>query len=381
MQQFTVAGQKVQVVEVANGARGARGLPGDEGLPGTEGQSLNVQGVWSSLIQYGPLDAVIAPATASSALTSLYVHRSGAGEAPVGDPPASQPSFWSEVGIGDLGLSIGGVWRVRQVGHGFTRIGTPVTAQNGVYTAASADVLPNVAIAVVREIIDANTITLQSDGFVPRLSPLVNLDVSPGWVEGASYWLSLTAGRVTATAPAGAMNQIVYRIIDVHDDGTADAVVVLTNDIEINPPPSPVPPASVTRIKIDDISSGFDGQTRQFAARVLGATIPWPIPTMNVQLHIDGNPQQPTVDFNLISDGGAGGLIEFAEAPEDYMTFWAVYDAAIDSQQLVGSGPDFPPTPSANTLFYLTDPPVGLYIFIVDGTSSQWVMIDGLGGS
>jgi hypothetical protein len=380
MRSYTISGSDIQIVEVPHGMRGPRGLVGDKGEQGEPGNSLQMRGQWSSIIQYGPLDVVVAPASASSAMTSLYAHRSGPA-APVGQPPAAEPSFWSEVGIGDLGLSIGGVWRVRQVGHGFTRVGTPVTASNGIYSAARANLAANAAVAVVREIVDADTLVLQSDGFIPSLDPLLVLDPpSVGWEDGAHYWLSKTAGRLVAAEPDAAVSQIVYRITRVNGDDTADAVVVLTNDLPMSATPSPDPAAAISKVKIDDVSGDFDGATRQFAMTAMGQAVDMPVMTEAVRIHIDGNEQEPFVDFTIIDNGAGAALIDFTEAPAGYETFWGIYTVAFSAGQAIDSGATLPDMAAPNTLFYLTAEPNSLYIYQITPSGGVWVPLAGDAG-
>lgn len=380
MEQFTVTRQSPQVVQVSQ-ARGPEGPPGNQGPAGAQGASIRMAGQWSSGQQYGPLDAVTWRSTVSGAVTSLYIHRTADPSAPVGVPPNEAPSFWSEIGIQSINDAIGGVWRVEQPQHGIVRIGTPVTIENGAYRPASSQVADAAAVAIVRDIPDADTLVLQSDGFAPGLNPAVNVTPPNTWTAGSSYWLSPVEGRVQEVPPAGNVAQIVFRVVTVHGDGSADAVVVMSNDLPIVPAPDPVPAPATTDQKVDDISGQFDGVRTIFDLTVATAPIPYPAAATAFVVYIDGNPQEPLVDFTIIDNGAGNAAISFTEPPRGYELFASMYTLALGVAPSVTFGPTLPVGVPPGTQHFLTTEPTGLYIFFNDGDSSQWVQADGFGSA
>lgn len=379
-----------QIVEITNGLRGQRGLPGDKGEQGEPGQSIRLLGAWQDNIAYVPLDAVTDRSSISPSLRSLYVHRSLStghpgsqpplsGNAPVGVPPYEALTWWSEIGLIDLGGALGGIWQVTQPGHGFSRPGTPVTAQNGLYILAGADVPQDAAVAVVREVIDANRFTLQSTGFLQNVPQFLNVSNPTTWDINRTYYLSPVDGRVQETPPAGVVVQTIFTVINIQPSGLADVVVTLSNDLPVVPLPDPIPAPATTDQKLDNISGSFDGVQTVFDLSVGGSPLLFPTSAVSMTIYVDGNPQEPLVDYSVIDNGSGFAAISFIEPPEIYEQFWGIYTLALDVAPSTSAGPAFPPNVPPGTLHYLTSAPAGLYLFFDDGNSTQWVLTDSPG--
>lgn len=317
-QQFTITQPRPQVVEIRNGARGRQGLPGPEGPEGPQGASLTPRGAWAQGQTYNPGDAVTAASSASDGITSLFIQSAASPSSESLIPPRDDPTRWMEVGYREWGGAIGNLWRVNQPGHSISQIGMPVrfeTAING-YVPADAGTLQNLALAVVREIPDANTLILQSSGLVPNVDPLLNFTTPGVWSDNAIYYLSTTTGRYQETPPPAGLTQAVMRIVN----GT-DAVIFPYQDVGSIPTPDPAPAPATAFIKLDDISGAFDDVTRDFPLTA-GGPVPFG-PAENFFIYIDGHAQEPNIDFIIIGPGDA--TIRFTRAPFSYADFWGRY--------------------------------------------------------
>lgn len=207
------------VIVIHDGRRGPGGLPGPRGEPGEQGRSISVTGQWISGTSYGPGDAVTDRSTLMDGVTSLYIQRDNVPVSVSNTPPWQNAARWVEVSNHDWGNSFGGIWEVYQLNHGFTRIGQPVgySWQANRYVLASATAQDELGIAVVREIIDADRVLLQSTGEVPNIDPAVVYPDSSGWDTGRIYYVSTARGRLETSPPAGT-NGFANPILIVADD-------------------------------------------------------------------------------------------------------------------------------------------------------------------
>jgi hypothetical protein len=207
LNQISVVGQAegdAQLVVVYDGPRGRRGLQG-EGTPGPPGRSITVLGAWNSEATYEPGDAVTARSSALAGITSLFIVRDGAAPVPGVEPRLDAPG-WAEVGVYELGDAFGAVWRVHQVGHGFTALGQPAcfdpqTARWGV--ANALEHLERAAVGLVREIRGPDEVVLQSSGELPEIDAAIVLDAeTPGeWEQGRVYYLAAADGMLQRASP------------------------------------------------------------------------------------------------------------------------------------------------------------------------------------
>lgn len=89
---------------------------------------------------------------------------------------------------------------ITQLAHGFA-VGNWVYLNGSNYTLTDADVLASTdSVGVVTEVENANTFTLTSDGYATGLT---------GLVAGTRYYLSTTAGAITATAPTNSKSVLI----------------------------------------------------------------------------------------------------------------------------------------------------------------------------
>jgi hypothetical protein len=150
---------------------------------------------------YCLLDGVTARSSAVSGVASLYIQHSHVPCAVSTVEPHLDPDRWAEVGAVSMGNAFGGLWEVFQPGHGFTRIGQPVTYSFSAnrYTLASASEL---AVGVVREIASPDMVVLQSTGEVPAIDPAIIVPTDSDWDPGRLYYVSSIAGHVSLEPPA-----------------------------------------------------------------------------------------------------------------------------------------------------------------------------------
>jgi hypothetical protein len=186
------------------GRQGATGSQGPQGPVGPQGKSITSRGAWSSGATYAPGDAVSADSTAAAGITSLFIQRGGAVTAVSTTPPRDDPARWMEVGAQNLDAVTGAIWTVQQSGHGFTEIGTPVGYNAGAdrWVATSNLLSDEPAVALVRDIPDANTVVLQTTGKITNLDPAVIIPGVAQFLTGALYYVADARGYLTSNRPS-----------------------------------------------------------------------------------------------------------------------------------------------------------------------------------
>lgn len=191
------------LVIVHDGRRGARGTQGKPGPKGEQGRGIEVKGSWVSGTSYGPGDAVTDRSRMIAGVTSLYLQRTDKPLSASTLPPWQDTARWVEVGASDFSNSFGGIWEVYQLDHGFTKIGQPVAFSTlaARYVLASAGNEDELGIAVVREVIDDDRVILQSTGEVPNIDPSLIYPSGDPWQLGATYYVSMTRGRLEPRKP------------------------------------------------------------------------------------------------------------------------------------------------------------------------------------
>lgn len=201
MQLVTVNEQDHELVVVYDGPRGVPGRPGTPADPGAPGRSIRVLGSWASHTQYASGDAVTARSLAVPGFNSLWIARDGVAPT-MGVEPRHEPTAWVEVGASEAASgSAGSIWNVSQLAHPFTRVGQPATfrASTGRYELADTRYADQMPVAVVREIVDAGQVVLQSSGRVPGIDPEV---LAFGTFEpGVIYYLSTVPGELQREDP------------------------------------------------------------------------------------------------------------------------------------------------------------------------------------
>ena len=309
----------IPVVSVYRGDRGPAGAKGNAGDPGPAGTSINVRGAWQSGATYSPGDAVTYQNSLFPSVTSLYIQKSTSPTALSTTPPDQDPSRWSEIGITDLSAATGSIWIVNQVGHGFTRIGTPVAYVIDEFVPASATDLGNPALAVIRSVIDASNFILQSTGAIDDIDPLLDGGVTLD--DDTLYYVSTLTGRLTDVAPTGG-GAVVQPIIHTTIAPSGIVLPWAPADAAAVVPPS----TSIEGVawNIDQISSGFDGVETDFDLEIQGGVPVELTNSASAMIYIDGTRQQPNVDYILIE--GPGGptttTIRFLDPPEAGWYFW-----------------------------------------------------------
>ena len=204
----TIYDNDMPTVIVHQGLRGARGLPGEEGDQGEQGDSINLRGEWQSGATYAALDAVTWRSSLMDGVDSLYIQISAWPTEVSTIEPQDDPARWAEVGQTGEESLLGSVWVVEQAGHPFSKVGQPAALTASGYHLASADDPARVAIAMVREIIDANSFILQSSGGIKNVDPSVVLGPL---VDSDFYYVAPTAGYIQPDAPTG-VGQLVHTI-------------------------------------------------------------------------------------------------------------------------------------------------------------------------
>jgi hypothetical protein len=184
---------------------GRRGEPGASvaGPPGPRGPGFRARGAWALGTDYGPGDAVTDASTVALGINSLYIQRDDTVRAPSSVRPRNNPGRWLEVGPADLAGFTGTIWRVSQINHGFTAIGTPVgySALADRWVAASAALGEEIAVGVVREVISPNEFIIQTSGEITGLDPaIIRPDGATQFDTGQLYYVSRLRGRLTLTA-------------------------------------------------------------------------------------------------------------------------------------------------------------------------------------
>jgi len=390
----TIYDSTAKLVIVHNGTRGSKGYTGDDGDQGLPGDSFNMIGPWVSGTTYSPLDAVTSRSSAADGVTSLFIQKSSQASSVSLVEPHLDPARWDEVGATDTESSFGGVWKVIQPSHPFSKVGQPAALRATGYELAQSTSADTVGIALVRGIIDSNTFLLQSTGGLSNIDPTVFIGSTP--VLGTLYYVSSSAGLLTSTPPV-ASNLFVNPILKTGNDTTKGAVlpwVPVSNEVTLVGTPTARTKYYFTATAgqtvftgLDDegstldLSSGlveafqnglnlrdtdqftfdattltltaaatlddkleiwsdelvarqpiagskidpliFDGVTTVFSLDVGAVNISTLILSPTLGVFLDGNPQEPDVDFVVFDDGGTIS-ISFTIAPEAETGFWAI---------------------------------------------------------
>jgi hypothetical protein len=215
-----------------------------EGPRGSAGPGVNVRGEWDSGTQYAPNDGVSWRSSATSVYSSLYIAISGIIPT-LGVEPQDEPLAWAEIGLQVSDSPLGAIWTETQVAHGFTLIGTPIHFDDtsNLWVLADEDA-ERFCHAIIREVIDADTLILQSAGEVINMAAAVAADGF--WVLGQSYALSTTPGKLTASTSSSRQNMLV--ITDVGGGGLGVGVLLAMDIANLTPPASegPTPPSNPT---------------------------------------------------------------------------------------------------------------------------------------
>jgi hypothetical protein len=237
----------------------------------------------------------------------------------------SDTGRWAVDALGFSNQRVGAVvWRQAEPTHNFTFRGQPAAFDGARWVPADAEEPLGAALALVQEIIDANTLVLRAGG---RITNLQTGAFAGGTITpGTAYYVSSTvAGQLTPVEPTTGRRDPVLTTI------SATAGVVTTgasrNLVEA-PPPTAVGPTAPASPELGDL---------------------WYRTTAPIGLYV------------WRDDVSIGEWVP-ATLPEVH-----VGDAA-------------PTAPQPGNLWFKTAEPVGLYIWYVDVDSSQWVSVGG-GGS
>lgn len=169
---------------------------------------------WTLLGGGGTTDGsvILAPATAGR---NRIVPAAAAAEGLLIDAPSTQTAdllaipgtalsdtgVWAVDAQGFSNQRVGAVvWRQPEPTHGFTFRGQPAAFDGTRWVPAEADVPTGIALALVQEIIDANTLVLRSSGRITNLQTgaFAGGTITPGTV----YYVSATvAGQLTPVEP------------------------------------------------------------------------------------------------------------------------------------------------------------------------------------
>lgn len=190
-----------QFVVLYTGRQG-ESVKGDAGDTGPQGPGFRARGVWSDGTSYAPGDAVVAAGSVAAGINSLFIQRTTSSESPSTIAPRDDGGRWLEVGAADLSNVTGTIWRVIQINHGFTQVGTPVgyrtTADR--WVSASNKVGDEVALGVVREVVSPGEFIIQTTGEITGLDPaLIRPDGTAAFTPGKLYYVSRLRGRLTET--------------------------------------------------------------------------------------------------------------------------------------------------------------------------------------
>ena len=418
-----------KLIVLYTGRNGRDGPPG-EGVPGPQGPGFRARGVWSSGTVYAPGDAVVATGTAAAGIDSLFIQRIAAPTGASTVAPRDDVGRWMEVGAADLSNVTGTIWRVNQIAHGFTSVGTPVGYSTPAdrWVSAGSKVGDEVAVGVVREVVSADQFIIQTTGEIIDLDPaLIRPDGTAAYTPGKLYYVSRIRGRLTetpsepapgfeanavimATGPTSGVvlqwqstpnvvgrrpvgftefyydatagqttfsgadldgNTLTYQVSDqnqVFVDGAfltqfgdytaSDGLsVVLASALAggervvvraIAEPLSAIAPA--TALVADNIGPQFDGVERRFPLTVGGGSPVVLGPAQNVLVYLDGNPQEPFVDYRITAGATTDSDIEFTQPPAPSSRFWAVVGVAVSNLAFIEVGTLLASTATAQTI-------------------------------
>jgi hypothetical protein len=310
----------IRTALISTGLRGPQGRPGDTGPDGNTGAGINILGEWNSGMVYGPNDAVTDQSSTLEGVVNLYIQRSNAPSSVSLTPPGQDPARWIETGVLGFSGTTGNIWSVLQFTHGFTAVGTPVfwNASLNIYQQASSAVAGQLPVGVIREIPDADTIILQSSGLVPVVAPAL-VEGGGGWVDGTVYYIR-PSGLLSAAPPPSGFVVPVFKAID------AGGIVFPYQNASLVPTPVPAPVPATSYVKVDDISSGFNGIAVNFPVFVAATPVSL-APAESFSVFIDGHRQQPLFDYFITNGGSGNSVLTFASPPQSFQEFWCIYAA------------------------------------------------------
>lgn len=181
---------------------GREGQPGAavKGDPGPRGPGFSAKGAWSAGEIFGPGDAVVAEGSAAAGINSLFIQQGNVAESVSLIPPRDDSGRWVEIGAADLSNVTGAIWRVYQLHHAFTAVGTPIgysrTANR--WVAASSKIDDEVAVGVVREVVSPHEFIIQTSGEITGLDPhLLDPTGLTPFEPGRLYYVSSVRGQLT----------------------------------------------------------------------------------------------------------------------------------------------------------------------------------------
>lgn len=278
---------------------------------------------------------ILAPATAGR---NRIVPAAAAAEGILIDAPSTQTA--DLLAIEGTGLSDTGRWAVDALGfsnqragavvwrqpeptHGFVSRGQPAAFNGTRWVPADASETWGIALALVQEIIDANTLVLRSDG---RITGLQTAAFAGGTITpGTVYYVSdAVTGQLTPVEPTvGRRDPVLIAT------GATTGVVTTgaSRNLTEAPPPVAVGPTAPANPELGDL---------------------WYRTTAPIGLYV------------FRDDVSIGEWV-----------------ASTPSNTFIGDTP--PASPVAGTLWFKTIDPVGLYIWYIDIDSSQWVSVGGGG--
>ncbi len=198
-----VFNEEQKLVIVHDGTRGPRGVDGEQGVEGPAGESINILGAWASGTEYCPNDAVTWRSSAADGIQSLYIQADTTPCSISDIEPQLDAPRWQEIGATDLQNVTGAIWTIYQTDHQFEYVGTPVAFGYvaGRWIKADNRLDDEIAIAVVREVIDKDRAVLQTTGEVPKIDPRIIWPDGSDWILGRLYNVSAIRGRVTLPDP------------------------------------------------------------------------------------------------------------------------------------------------------------------------------------
>lgn len=309
----------IQTVYVHGGPRGPQGLQGEAGPEGPQGTSINVRGTWASGQTYCPGDAVTYRSSILDEVDSLYIQKSTIPCGASGTPPHLDTSRWDEVGAVSFGNAFGGIWEVYQVDHGFQYVGTPVAFDfaTASYVSADADAVGDLAVAVVREVVDTNRVILQSTGEVPYIDSRVIWPDGSSWVPGKIYYVSSVRGRVVDAPPEtmGSWSNPILMATDAPAPGARNGVALPWSPAAEDPTP--------VRVLVGFNKFYYDAGVAQVdysGPDRYGNTLSYVAGEASNEVFVAGANQDPA-DFTMAD--GSTVTLSAAPAPGDVVEIWA----------------------------------------------------------